>query len=182
MTRKLISDWLYINIVEGINCKGAWENLGVDEWIFVYLDYAVFTWLWRLIKAHQNAHLKNNLMCVNYSSINLNKIYPCWYENEIEVAQSCLTLCDLMDCSLPSSSIRGILQARILQWVAISSSRVSSQHRDQTRVSRTIGRFFTLLITKCSMLLYLHLTLCFESLTDSLCYTFICMHFTNKDT
>ena len=41
-----------------------------------------------------------------------------------EVAQSCPTLCDPMDCSLPSSSVHGILQARILEWVAISFSRV----------------------------------------------------------
>ena len=46
-----------------------------------------------------------------------------------EVAQSCLTLCDPMDCSLPGSSVRGILQARILEWVAVSFSRWSSQPR-----------------------------------------------------
>ena len=43
-----------------------------------------------------------------------------------EVAQSCLTLCDPMDCSLPGSSVHGIFQARILGWVAISFSRGSS--------------------------------------------------------
>ena len=52
-----------------------------------------------------------------------------------EVAQSCPTLCDPMDCSLPGSSVRGILQARILEWVAISFSRRSSQPKDRTRVS-----------------------------------------------
>ena len=46
------------------------------------------------------------------------------------VTQSCLTFCDLMDCSPPDSSVRGILQARILEWVAISFSRGSSQPRD----------------------------------------------------
>ena len=51
-------------------------------------------------------------------------------ESESEVAQSCLTLCDPMDCSLPGSSVHGILQARILEWVAISFSRGSSQPRD----------------------------------------------------
>ena len=40
--------------------------------------------------------------------------------------QSCLTLCDSMDCSLPGSSVHGILQARILEWVAMPSSRESS--------------------------------------------------------
>ena len=44
----------------------------------------------------------------------------CW---ENEVAQSCPTLCDTMDCSLPGSSLHGILQARILEWVAISFSK-----------------------------------------------------------
>ena len=44
-------------------------------------------------------------------------------------AQSCLIVCDLMDCSLPGSSVHGISQARKLQWVAISYSRGSSQPR-----------------------------------------------------
>ena len=54
-------------------------------------------------------------------------------EGEGEVAQSCPTLCDTMDCSLPGFAVRGILQARILEWVTISFSRGSSQPRDQTR-------------------------------------------------
>ena len=56
------------------------------------------------------------------------------------VTQSCLTLCDPMDCSLPGSSVHGISQARILEWVAISYSRVSSWPRDQICVS-CIGRW-----------------------------------------
>ena len=48
------------------------------------------------------------------------------------VAQLCLTLFDPMDHSLPGSSIHGILQTRILEWVAIPFSRGSSRHRDQT--------------------------------------------------
>ena len=50
---------------------------------------------------------------------------------------------DSIDCSSPGSSVHGILQARILQWVAISSSRGSSQPRDQTQVSCTANRLFT---------------------------------------
>ena len=46
-----------------------------------------------------------------------------------QLLQSCLTLCDPMDCSLPGSSVHGILQARILEWVAIPSSRGSSSAR-----------------------------------------------------
>ena len=59
------------------------------------------------------------------------------------LTQSCLPLCDPMDCSPPGSSVHGILQARILEWVAIPFTKGSSQSRDQTRVSCTPGRFFT---------------------------------------
>ena len=51
--------------------------------------------------------------------------------------------CNPMDCRLPGSSVHGILQARILEWVAIPFSRGSSQPMDQTWVSRIAGRFFT---------------------------------------
>ena len=44
-------------------------------------------------------------------------------ESESEVAQSCPTLCDPLDCSLPGSSVHGIFQARVLEWVAISFSK-----------------------------------------------------------
>jgi len=64
------------------------------------------------------------------------------------VAQSCLTFCDPFDCSPPGSSVHEILQARILEWVAMSSSRGSSQPRDQTQVSHIAGRFFTIWATR----------------------------------
>ena len=63
--------------------------------------------------------------------------------SEVKVAWSCSTLCNSMDCSLPGFSVHGILQARILEWVAIPFSRGSSQPRDQTQVSHTVGGFFT---------------------------------------
>ena len=65
-----------------------------------------------------------------------------------EVAQSCPTLCDPMDSSPPGSTVHGIFQARILEWATISFSRGSSQPRDQTQVSRTTGRRFTICATK----------------------------------
>ena len=64
-------------------------------------------------------------------------------ESEMLVAQSCLTLCDPMDCSPPGSSVLGILQAGILEWVAIPFSKGSSRLGDQTRVSLIAGRYFT---------------------------------------
>ena len=63
-------------------------------------------------------------------------------------AQSCPTLCDPMDCSLPGYSVQDILQARILEWVTILFSREPSWPRDWTWVSCTVGRFFTIWATQ----------------------------------
>ena len=73
------------------------------------------------------------LFCVTYVRI-----------SESEVAQWCPTLHDPMDGSLPGSSVRGIFQAIVLEWIAISFSRGSSQHRAQTRVSHIVNRRFTI--------------------------------------
>ena len=53
-----------------------------------------------------------------------------WVSGVSDVAQSCPTLCDPMDCGLPRSSVHGAFQARVLEWVTISFSRGSSQPRD----------------------------------------------------
>ena len=58
-------------------------------------------------------------------------------------AQFCLTLCNPMDCSPPSSSVYGISQARILEWIVISFSGGSYQPRDQTMCPSLAGGFFT---------------------------------------
>ena len=62
--------------------------------------------------------------------------------------QSCPTLCDPMNCSLPGSSDHGILQAIILEWIAISFSRGPSQPRDRTQVFHITGIFFTVWATR----------------------------------
>ena len=62
---------------------------------------------------------------------------------KVLVVELCLTLCNPTDGSLLGSSVHGLLQARILEWVVIPFSRGSSQPRDQTRVSCIAGRFFT---------------------------------------
>ena len=59
------------------------------------------------------------------------------------VVQSRPTLCNPMDHSRSGSSVHGVLQTRILERVAMPSSRGSSQPRDQTLVSHIVGRFFT---------------------------------------
>ena len=62
----------------------------------------------------------------------------CIHKVKVKVAQSCPTPCDSMDCT-----VHGILQARILEWVAFPFSRGSSHPRDQTQVSRIAGGLFT---------------------------------------
>ena len=64
--------------------------------------------------------------------------------SESEVAQSCPTLCDPMDCSLSGSSVHGIFQARVLEWIAISFFRESSWPRNRTWVSHMAERCFTM--------------------------------------
>ena len=73
--------------------------------------------------------IQNTTVCVSHSEL-------------------CLTLCNSMDCNLPGSSVYGILQARILEWIAVPFSRGSSQPRDWTQVSCTAGRFFTIWATR----------------------------------
>ena len=98
------------------------------------------------------------LSCSLHLSINL--LYCCCL-----VTKLCSTLCDLMDYSLPGSSVHGISLARILEWIAMSPSRGSSQPKDQTRVSCivfncTAGFFTPEPPRKPLFINYLHLNLC----------------------
>ena len=82
------------------------------------------------------------------------RMHACW------VAHSCMSLCNPLDCSTQGSSVHGILQARILEWVVISFSRGSSWPRDWTWVFCIEGRSFTIWSTR-----------------EALSYTCICMLF-----
>ena len=87
---------------------------------------------------------------------------------------SCQTLCDPMDCSLPGSSLHGILQPRVLEWVAISFSTGSSQPRVQTRVSCIPGRRFNLWATRRSLLIIFFILLLFTQSCPTLCNPMDC--------
>ena len=77
------------------------------------------------------------------TGVNCSSLLQCMkVKSKSEVAQVCPTLRGPMDCSPAGSSVHGILQARILEWVTMPSSRGSSQPRDQTQVSCISGRFF----------------------------------------
>ena len=90
----------------------------------------------------KNKHLFNWHLLIAYLALGSRN------ERESEVAQSCPTLSYPVDCRPPGSSLRGISQARILEWVAISFSRGSSRPRDRTLVSHIAGRCFTLWATR----------------------------------
>ena len=71
-------------------------------------------------------------------------IYTCLCKVQVLLFQLSSTFCDHVDCTQPGSSVHRILQARILEWVAMLSSRESSQPRDGTQVSLIVDRFFTI--------------------------------------
>ena len=99
---------------------------------------------------------------------------PLKVKTESEVTQSCLTLCGPMDRSPPGSSVHGVFQARILEWVAISFSSGSSWSRNQTQVSHIVGRRFTVWATRELPFRFAYLivtTANVKSLTPKLCYT-----------
>ena len=99
----------------------------------------------------QNLPLTCNIFPVGYNHalfwnpvIALHLYLYCEVKVKVLVALTLrLTLCERMDCSLPGSSVHGILQPRILEWVAISFSRGSSRPKDWTQFS-IAGRFFTI--------------------------------------
>ena len=88
----------------------------------------------------------NMISLISVAFLSRERAVVCLYE--VLVAQSYLTLCDPMDCSLPGSSVHGILQTRILEWVDIPFSKGSSQPTDWTQVSCIAGKFFTIWATR----------------------------------
>ena len=73
---------------------------------------------------------------------------PRLWKLKVLVTQSCPALCNPRVCNPPASSVHGLLQARILEWIAIAFSTVSSQPRGQTRVSCAASKFFTVWATR----------------------------------
>ena len=84
-------------------------------------------------------HYRQMLYCLSYQG-SPTQLYAAAAAKSL---QSCPTLCNPMDCSLPGYSFHGIFQAIVLEWVAISFSRGSSRPRDQTQVPCIVNRPFT---------------------------------------
>ena len=104
----------------------------------VQVQSSIFKWAECLLQGHSSLDLGPTL---------IQMVSP-GYSDYGEVAQLCLTLCDPMDCSLQGSSVHGIFQAILLEWIAISFSRGSSQPRDRTWVFRIVDRRFTVWATR----------------------------------
>ena len=100
-------------------------------------QYCVGPWNVRSMNQGKLDMIKQEMARLNINIIGISEL------SEV-VAQSRPTLCNPVDCSPPGSSVHGILQARILEWVAVSFSRGSSQPRDRTQVSCIAGRCFNL--------------------------------------
>ena len=120
--------------------KHLWILLFVSCYMYLFLDIFVIclqgvnVCFLCFVKEQENLNYPSSCVCVC--------VCVC-----ILVAQSCPTVCDSMDCSPPGSPVHGILQARILEWVAISFCKWSSWPRDITKVSLIAGRFFTIWAT-----------------------------------
>ena len=117
------------------------KELNTTEWLHFPFTYGVRRWssfiLLQVVDQFFEHHLLKRLSFLHCIFLPpLSKIS--------EVAQSCLTICDPMDCSPPGFSVHGSFQARVLEWAVISFSRGSSWFRDQTQVSCIAGRFFTI--------------------------------------
>ena len=122
----------------------------IAQWKCIKIITPVLTcrWIWERLVRIQSWRVKTQSIWGRYSLYFVDKEADCKRLRWGEVAQSCPTLCNPVDCSLPGSSVQGILQARLLEWVAISFSRGSSRPRDQTQVSRIGGRRFNLWATR----------------------------------
>ena len=116
---------------EGVQSMGS-QRAGHD-WVTNIEDTAKFTSAYPL--RWSRPYMK--LLFIYYTMYN-----NCLLKQKVLVVHSCPTICDPMDCSPAGSSVCGILQGRILEWVAISFSRGSSWPRDRTWVSCIAGRFF----------------------------------------
>ena len=126
-------------------CRLNWLLRGIWDLSFPTRDQTCILCTARWILNHSTTReVPRSLSCGRKDKTELNQLEPM----QLLVPQSCLTLCSPMDCSLPGSSVRGISQAGILEWVAVSFSKGSSQSRDRTQVSCIAGRLLTIWATR----------------------------------
>ena len=126
-----------------------------ESWLLLYLCGMWTLFIWNPFWPKTAKCVFFRIYSTTFLVSNLNMLYLLsWLHVMLElvmcmlVAQLCLTLCDPMDCSSAGSSVPGILQAGILEWVTIPFSRGSSWLRDGSWVSCIAGRFLTVWATR----------------------------------
>ena len=97
--------------------------------------------------------MEQTFWCFSTSDDLPEKCQAAWFKRS-EVAQSCMTHCDSFDCSQPGSFVHGILQARVVEWAALSFSRGTSWPGYLTQVSHMAGRCFPLWATRDAHLIF----------------------------
>ena len=112
--------------------KIPWRRERLPIPVFLPGEFHGVTKSWTWLSSRSSIYL------VFIGKVSIRTKWVKWKCLKVKVTQLCLTLCNPMDYT-----VHGILQARILEWVAFPFSRGSSQPRDQSQVSRIAGRFFT---------------------------------------
>ena len=131
-----------VQLLNSTSCPQFWSSLFVIE---IHFQVNICT--------TPSGGQKLNFFIVLEQRSGSNQLQTIWLKPQIlekvkVLVSQCPTLCDPMDCIPPGSSVHGISQARILEWVAISFSRGSSPPRDGTWVSCIAGRVFTVWATR----------------------------------
>ena len=120
--------------------SGYWKLESVIPKVILFLEFknSIQQEAFQTTRCNLRLNVSQTTFCLQISVILIHS----WHL--AHKTQSCPTLCDGLDCSLPGFSVHGILQARNLEQVAIPFSRESSRPRDRTQVSCIAGRFFTI--------------------------------------
>ena len=130
-----IDDWFLLLSQDCIVCVNysLFIHLLMDIWVSSFLQL-------NKTAININIHVLNSVWMFSFHLSRRGRVEPYCMFNimKVKVGQSCSTLCDSMD-----STVHGIFQARILEWIAFPSSRESSQPRDWTQVSCIAGGFFS---------------------------------------
>ena len=147
--------WLVASGGQSIEISAAVLPINIQSWF-----HSRLTGLISLLSKGRSRVLPNTMIwrhrffSIQPSLLSNSHIHTCVYVCVcvcvcvcVLVAQLCLTLCNPTDYSPPGFSVHGILQARILEWIAIPFSKRTSHLRDQTLVSLITGRFFTVWAT-----------------------------------